>query len=59
MRTMPKRLQKGDTVGIISPSSPPNLENLKKGFTVFGRIGIKSEDGQIRRSEKRLSCRNG
>jgi muramoyltetrapeptide carboxypeptidase len=28
----PQRLQKGDTVGIIAPASPPNLENLHRSI---------------------------
>lgn len=29
----PKRIQKGDTVGVIAPASPPNKETLQKGLS--------------------------
>lgn len=32
MPIKPQRLQKGDTVGIIAPASPPNLENLQRAI---------------------------
>src|SRR5690606_41411720 len=53
MRTMPKRLQKGDTVGIISPSSPPNLENLKKALPFLEELGLKVKMG------KSVEAKNG
>ena len=34
MRIRPERLQKGDTIGIISPSSPPNPENLERSLFI-------------------------
>ena len=46
MRTMPKRLKKGDTVGIISPSSPPNLENLKKALPFLEQLGLNIKMGK-------------
>lgn len=46
MRTMPKRLEKGDTVGIIAPSSPPNLENLKKALPFIEGLGLKIKMGK-------------
>ena len=53
MRTMPKRLQKGDTVGIISPSSPPNSENLKKALPFLEELGLKVKMG------KSVEAKNG
>ena len=32
MKIRPQRLQKGDTIGIIAPASPPNQENLKRSL---------------------------
>lgn len=46
MRTMPKRLKKGDTVGVIAPSSPPNLENLKKALPFLEELGLKVKMGK-------------
>lgn len=46
LRTMPKRLKKGDTVGIISPSSPPNLENLQKALPFIEGLGLKVKMGK-------------
>lgn len=53
MRTLPKRLKKGDTVGIISPSSPPNLENLKKALPFLESLGLKVKMG------KSVEAKNG
>lgn len=41
MKIRPKRLQVGDTVGIIAPASPPNLENLTKSFAFLEELGLK------------------
>ncbi|TWT27677.1 LD-carboxypeptidase [Planomicrobium sp. CPCC 101110] len=46
MRTLPKRLEKGDTVGVIAPSSPPNLENLKKALPFLEELGLKVKMGK-------------
>lgn len=53
MRTMPKRLKKGDTVGVIAPSSPPNLENLKKALPFLEELGLKVKMG------KSVEAKNG
>lgn len=53
MRTLPKRLKKGDTVGIISPSSPPNLENLKKALPFLESLGLNIKMG------KSVEAKNG
>ncbi|EIJ78237.1 L,D-carboxypeptidase [Bacillus methanolicus PB1] len=37
MPIKPQRLQKGDTVGIIAPASPPNLENLQRSILFLER----------------------
>lgn len=41
MRIRPKRLQKGDTVGIVSPSSPPGREELEKSLVFLEELGLK------------------
>ncbi|WP_033540943.1 S66 peptidase family protein [Planococcus sp. CAU13] len=46
MRNLPKRLKKGDTVGVISPSSPPNLENLEKALPFLEELGLKVKMGK-------------
>ncbi|MDC3424487.1 LD-carboxypeptidase [Aquibacillus sp. 3ASR75-11] len=37
---LPKRLHIGDTIGIIAPASPPNLENLEKGIIFLKSLGL-------------------
>ena len=46
MRNLPKRLKKGDTVGVIAPSSPPNLDNLKKALPFLEELGLKVKMGK-------------
>ncbi|XKE94060.1 LD-carboxypeptidase [Metaplanococcus flavidus] len=46
MRTLPKRLKKGDTVGIVAPSSPPDLENLKQALPFLEGMGLKVKMGK-------------
>lgn len=41
MKRRPPRLQKGDTVGIIAPSSPPNIERLTKALDFLDELGLK------------------
>ncbi|MGM8215749.1 S66 peptidase family protein [Bacillaceae bacterium W0354] len=38
---LPKRLQPGDTIGVIAPASPPNLQNLKKAIPFFEKMNLK------------------
>ncbi|MGI8313885.1 S66 peptidase family protein [Halobacillus mangrovi] len=42
---LPKRLQKGDTVGVIAPASPPNLENLEKAIPFLENLGLQVKVG--------------
>lgn len=42
----PNRLQKGDTVGVIAPASPPNLENLERGLEYLQGLGLKVKKGR-------------
>lgn len=37
---LPKRLQKGDTVGVIAPASPPEETLLVKGISVLEKLGL-------------------
>lgn len=46
MRIRPKRLSKGDTIGIIAPSSPPNLDSLEKSFKFLDDLGLKYKLGK-------------
>ncbi|SIT87186.1 S66 peptidase family protein [Edaphobacillus lindanitolerans] len=49
----PPRLKKGDTVGIISPSSPPNLEQLDRSLAFLETLGLKWKMGQAVRNKNR------
>lgn len=40
MKKRPMRLQKGDTVGIVAPASPPNQEQLTKALAFLERLGL-------------------
>ncbi len=40
MRIRPQRLQKGDTIGIIAPSSPPNQESLGRSLAFLESLGL-------------------
>ncbi|WP_285866642.1 S66 peptidase family protein [Mesobacillus maritimus] len=42
----PKRLQKGDTVGIIAPSGIPQPEKLEKGLIFLNELGLKLKLGR-------------
>ncbi len=46
MRTRPSRLQKGDTIGVIAPSSPPNLENLHSSLAFLEQLGLNVKMGK-------------
>lgn len=47
MPIKPQRLQKGDTVGIIAPASPPNLENLQRSIRFLEiELGLKVKLGR-------------
>ncbi|GEN52473.1 S66 peptidase family protein [Halobacillus faecis] len=41
----PKRLNQGDTVGVIAPASPPDLKNLDKGLSFLESLGLKVKLG--------------
>ncbi|PPA69826.1 S66 peptidase family protein [Jeotgalibacillus proteolyticus] len=42
---LPKKLKRGDTVGIIAPASPPNQENLEKSFSFLKELGLNVKIG--------------
>ena len=46
MKIRPQRLQKGDTIGIIAPSSPPNQESLEKSLAFLEHLGLKWKFGK-------------
>ncbi|HEX5563627.1 MAG TPA: LD-carboxypeptidase [Sporosarcina sp.] len=46
MRIRPKRLQPGDTIGIVAPSSPPNQESLERSLAFLEQLGLKWKFGQ-------------
>ncbi|TSB45461.1 S66 peptidase family protein [Alkalicoccobacillus porphyridii] len=37
----PKMLQQGDTIGVVAPSSPPDMVKLKHGFRIYEKYGLK------------------
>ncbi|MRH43953.1 LD-carboxypeptidase [Aquibacillus halophilus] len=43
---LPKRITRGDTVGVIAPASPPNYENLQKGITFLQSLGLHVKVGE-------------
>ncbi len=46
LKIRPPRLQKGDTIGIIAPSSPPNQESLQRSFLFLEKLGLKWKLGK-------------
>ncbi|NRD79254.1 LD-carboxypeptidase [Bacillus sp. BRMEA1] len=42
----PNRLQKGDTVGVIAPASPPDKENLERGIRFLTELGLNVKIGK-------------
>ncbi|WP_249869311.1 S66 peptidase family protein [Oceanobacillus saliphilus] len=36
----PNRLKKGDTIGVIAPAGPPNIEKVKKAIPFFEQMGL-------------------
>lgn len=41
MKIRPERLKKGDTIGIVSPSSPPGREELERSLVFLESLGLK------------------
>ena len=49
----PKKLQKGDTIGVIAPASPPkDISRVEKGAEYLERLGYRVELGQHVYSKK-------
>src|SRR6478672_10077386 len=46
MKIRPQRLRKGDTIGIIAPSSPPDQESLEQSLTFLGELGLQWKFGE-------------
>lgn len=46
MTVRPRGLNKGDTVGIIAPASPPNQEQLQNAMTFFDELGLQVKFGK-------------
>ncbi|MCM3567986.1 LD-carboxypeptidase [Neobacillus mesonae] len=42
----PNRLKKGDTVGVIAPAGPPNMENLERGIQFLKSLGLNIKMGK-------------
>ncbi|MBU6080083.1 MULTISPECIES: S66 peptidase family protein [Allobacillus] len=43
---LPKPLKHGDTVGVIAPASPPNIENYKKSIAFIESFGLSIQEGK-------------
>lgn len=46
MRIRPKRLQKGDTIGIVSPASPSEEANLQRSLKFLEQLGLQWKFGK-------------
>ncbi|MFJ8263513.1 LD-carboxypeptidase [Rummeliibacillus sp. NPDC094406] len=46
MKRQPKKLQPGDTIGIIAPSSPPNLKSLEHSLDFLQKLGLNYKFGE-------------
>ncbi|WP_010648331.1 S66 peptidase family protein [Oceanobacillus massiliensis] len=42
----PARLKKGDTIGVVAPAGPPNIENLNKAIPFFEEMGLRVKLGR-------------
>lgn len=42
----PKRLKKGDLVGVIAPAGPPNMTDLNRGLLMFQQLGLQVRLGK-------------
>ncbi|RYL90361.1 LD-carboxypeptidase [Sporolactobacillus sp. THM7-4] len=42
---IPERLNEGDTIGVISPASPPNLQHLSHGAEWLNQLGFRVKSG--------------
>ncbi len=46
MKIRPQRLRKGDTIGIIAPSSPPNQASLERSLAFLEQLGLNWKFGK-------------
>lgn len=46
MNMRPPRLQRGDTIGIIAPSSPPNVDQLERSLAFLEHLGLQWRFGK-------------
>ena len=46
MKIRPKRLKKGDTIGIIAPASPPNVDQLNRSLSFLEELGLSYRMGK-------------
>lgn len=46
MRVKPRKLRKGDTVGVVAPASPPNQESLFQGIAYMKSLGLQVKLGE-------------
>ena len=42
----PQALQKGDTIGIVAPASPPNKERIQQAIPFFTKLGLQVKLGK-------------
>lgn len=43
---LPKRLKKGDTIGVVAPASPPDMKMLENGIEIIETMGFKVRRGK-------------
>lgn len=43
---LPNRLKSGDTIGVIAPAGPPNMERLKRAIPFFQKMGLNVKLGK-------------
>lgn len=46
LKRQPKRLKRGDTIGIIAPSSPPNQKSLERSLIFLEDLGLNYKLGE-------------
>lgn len=44
---LPKKLRKGDTIGIIAPASPPDMKSLQQAIPFFAKLGLNVKLGKF------------
>ncbi|WP_027964408.1 S66 peptidase family protein [Halalkalibacillus halophilus] len=46
MAMLPNALKRGDTIGVIAPSSPPNVKNMQQAILFFDQLGLQIKFGK-------------